>query len=315
MRVELHNHLDCGLSYAAVREIDPGVTAERYAEAYVAPPVCASLADFLTYTHGYLALLQTERALRIAVRDAFAQLAADEVAYAELRFAPLLHTGEGLSPDAVVACVAEETVRQIAATGVEAGLILCTLRHFDAEQSMETARLVTRHGGPVRGLDLAGDEAGYPLAPHVPAFAHVREAGLGLTVHAGEAAGPENVREALDATGTRRIGHGVRSIEDPSLVDRLRADRVLLEVCPASNVQTRAVPDLPGHPVDRLFRAGVPIGISTDARAITATTLTREYALLRDTFAWTPADLARANRDALAASFAPEAVRRRFESS
>jgi len=313
-KVELHNHLDCDLSYAAVWEIDPGVSAARYAAEFVGPPVCASLADFLTYTVGYRALLQSERALRIAVRDAFGQLAADGVAYAELRFAPLLHTEEGLAPEAVVACVAEETARQAAATGVEAGLILCTMRHFGAEQSMATARLVTRHGGPVYALDVAGDEAGYPLAPHVPAFAHVREAGLGITVHAGEAAGPENVREALDSTGTRRIGHGVRSVEDPALVARLRDERVLLEICPSSNVQTRAVPSLAAHPVDRLFRAGVPVGISTDARAVTDVTLGEEYARLRDTFGWTREDLVRSNRAALAASFAPEDVRRRVAS-
>lgn len=312
-KVELHSHLDCCLSYAAVREIDPGVTAERYAAAFVAPPVCASLAEFLTYPRNFCALLQTRRALRIAVRDVFAQMAADGVAYAELRFAPLLHVEEGLSPDEVVDCVADETVRQIAATGVDATLILCTLRHFTGEQSMETARLVTRHAtaGPVAALDLAGDEAGHPLRPHLPAFAHVREAGLGITVHAGEAGGPENVREAIDATGTRRIGHGVRSVEDASLVERLRDERVLLEICPASNVQTRAVPGLAEHPVDRLYRAGVPVGISTDARAVTDVTLTQEYTSLRDAFGWTPADLARTNRDALAASFAPEPVRRR----
>lgn len=312
-KVELHCHLDCCLSYTAVREIAPGITPERYAATFVGPPVCASLADFLTYTSGYLALLQSERALRVAVRDVFDQFAADSVAYAELRFAPLLHTEDGLAPDTVVARVAEETVRQSAATGVEARLILCTLRHFTAEQSMATARLATRHAtdGPVAALDLAGDEAGYPLSPHLPAFAHVREAGLGVTVHAGEAAGAANVREALDATGTRRIGHGVRSVEDPSLVERLRDERVLLEICPASNVQTHAVADLAGHPVERLYRAGVPIGISTDARAITDVTLGREYANLRDTFGWTADDLARTNRDALEASFAPEPVRRR----
>lgn len=312
-KVELHSHLDCCLSYDAVRRIDPGVSREGYAARFVAPSPCASLADFLTYTLNFRALLQTERALRIAVRDVFEQMAADGVVYAELRFAPLLHLEGSLSGDDVAACVGDETARQIEATGIDASLILCTMRHFEAAQSLETARLLERHApsSPVAAFDIAGDEAGYPLDPHLPAFDRVREAGLGVTVHAGEASGPGSVREALDRTGTRRIGHGVRSIEDADLVDRLRRERIHLEICPASNVQTRAVPGIDEHPVDRLYRAGVPVGISTDTRAVTDVRLTQEYERLRDTFGWTLAELKTANHNALDASFAEEPVKRR----
>ncbi|GLY92241.1 adenosine deaminase [Actinoallomurus iriomotensis] len=312
-KVELHSHLDCCLSHDAVRRIDPGVTRERYEALFAGPPRCASLADFLKYTLNYRAMLQTERALRIAVQDVFAQMAADGVVYAELRFAPLVHLGDGLSADRVVECVAEETARQSEATGIDAGLILCTLRDHDAGQSLATARLVERHSrtGPVVALDIAGDEIAHPLDPHLPAFDLVREAGLGVTVHAGEAGGPESVREALDRTGTRRIGHGVRSAEDPALLDRLRNEGVHLEVCPASNVQTAVVPAPEAHPVDRLRRAGVRLGISTDTRGVTNVRLTQEYERLRDLFGWTPADFHAVNRDALAAAFAADPVRRR----
>jgi adenosine deaminase len=213
-----------------------------------------------------------------------------------------------------VRCVSDETERQVATTGIAASLILCTLRDYSAAQSMETAELVVRHAGsgPVRAMDIAGDEIAHPLDPHVAAFARVREAGLGITVHAGEAGGPESVREALEKTGTRRIGHGVRSSEDESLVDRLRRERIHLEICPTCNVQTGAAPSLREHPVDRLFRAGVRVGISTDTRAVTDVRLTQEYERLRDTFGWTLADFARVNRDALAAAFAPDEVKARL---
>ena len=313
-KVELHSHLDCCLSYDAIHEIDPGITRERYARDFVAPPRCASLAEYLTHTFHYRRALQTERALRIAVRDVFTQMGMDGLIYAELRFAPLVHTERGLTPDEVVRCVSDETRRQTERTGIEASLILCTLRDYSAAQSLATARLVERYAGdgPVVAMDIAGDEVAHPLDPHVAAFARVREAGIGSTVHAGEAGGPESVREALDATGTRRIGHGVRSIEDEALVTRLCDERIHLEICPSCNVQTSAVPSLAEHPVDRLYRAGVPVGISTDTRAVTDVRLTREYERLRDTFGWTLDDFAAVNRNALAASFAKDDVKVRL---
>ena len=313
-KIELHSHLDCCLSFDAVHKIDPTVTRDDYDRRFVAPPKCATLAEYLAYTFNYRNILQTERALRIAVRDVFAQMAADGVVYAELRFAPLIHTGQGLTPDEVVLAIGDETTRQIAATGIEASLILCTLRDYTREQSLETANLVVRHAAnsPVAAMDIAGDEIAYPLDTHVPAFQHVRRNRLGLTIHAGEGAGPASVREALDTTGTRRIGHGVRSIEDAALVARLRDERIHLEICPTCNVQTNAVPTLEAHPVDRLYRAGVPVGISTDTRAVTDVRLTQEYERLMTTFGWTLADLGTVNRNALDAAFAPEHVKRRL---
>jgi adenosine deaminase len=163
----------------------------------------------------------------------------------------------------------------------------------------------------VVALDIAGDEAAYPLDPHVPAFAFAQDGGLGVTVHAGEADGPASVREALDKVGTRRIGHGIHSVGDDDLMARLAAERIHLEVCPASNLQTGAVPSLVEHPVVQLRAAGVPVGISTDTRAVTDIRLTQEYERLGDVLDWTLADLGQVNRDALAAAFTTESVRRR----
>jgi adenosine deaminase len=313
-KIELHSHLDCCLSYDAVRQIDPTITRADYARRFVAPPKCASLAEYLAYTFNYRSLLQSERALRIAVQDVFAQMAADGIVYAELRFAPLIHIEQGMSADDVVRCVSDETTRQIDATGIAASLILCTLRDYSTEQSMETARLVERYAasGHVAALDIAGDEIAHPLDTHVPAFEHVRKAGLGITVHAGEAGGPASVWEALEKTGTRRIGHGVQSIEDASLVEHLRDERIHLEICPTCNVQTNAVASLAQHPVNRLYRAGIPVGISTDTRAVTDVRLTQEYERLRDTFGWTLADLRQVNRNAIDAAFVSDEVKERL---
>lgn len=310
-KIELHSHLDCALSFDAVHAIDQSITREDYDTRFVAPRQCESLAEYLTYTFNYRKVLQTEAALRIAVQDVFAQMQKENVIYAELRYAPLVHLEEGLTPEEVVRTVADETSTQIAITGIEATVILCTLRDATREQSRQVADLVREFARttPVGAMDIAGDEIAYTLTHHLAAFHAVRAAGLGITVHAGEAAGPESVIEALDYTGTRRIGHGVRSIEDDALVDCLRKEQVHLEICPICNIQTSAAPSLNQHPVDALYRRGVRLGISTDTRGVTATSLTKEYETLQTTFGWTLEDFGRVNRYALEASFASEEIK------
>lgn len=314
-KVELHLHLDCSLSYAAVCRLDPAISRAEYDAEFVAPPQCASLADFLTRAPRGFQLMQTRAALRLVTEDVFAQLAADGVIYAELRFAPLLHLEQGLTPEEVVEEVDRATEDAIVATGIDARLILCTLRHYTEQQSLATVRLVEQfRGSRVVALDIAGDEAGYPIDAHVAAFCYAAEHGLERTAHAGEACGAESVWETLRAFAPSRIGHGVRSIEDPALVDRLKTDRIHLEMCPSSNVQTRAVASYAEHAADRLYRAGVSLGISTDTRTITNVTLEQEYARLREHFCWGDTELAACNREALRAAFVEEPVRERLMS-
>ena len=218
-KVELHLHLDCSLSYAAVSHLAPEITRAQYDAEFVAPAQCASLADFLTRAPRGFQLMQTEDALRIVTEDLFEQLAADNVLYAELRFAPLLHTYQGLTPEAIVAAVDRATEQCIRATGIEARLILCTLRHFNTEQSLQTVQLVHQFVGTrVAAFDIAGDEAGFPIAPHIPAYRYAIDHGLHRTAHAGEARGADSVWETLEHFKPTRIGHGVRSIEDPALI-------------------------------------------------------------------------------------------------
>ena len=309
-KVELHLHLDCSLSYEVVRRLDPAISQGQYRAEFVAPPVCSSLADFLTRAPRGFQLMQSVEALQLVTEDLFAQLAADNVLYAEIRFAPLLHLERGLTAEQVIAAVDRATERTIRATGIEARLILCTLRHYTHAQSMETAEWVKRfQGSRVVALDIAGDEAGYPINAHVDAFRFAQENGLNRTAHAGEAAGAESVWETLRAFAPTRIGHGVRSAEDPTLVEYLKRERIHLEMCPTSNVQTQAVRRYDEHPVDRLLRDGVSVSVSTDTRTITDVTLNREYAGLARAFGWGPAEFARSNENALRAAFLPEPAR------
>lgn len=314
-KVELHLHLDCSLSYDAVHRLDPTVSLARFRAEFIAPAKCLNLADFLTYPPRQIALMQTREALHVAVLDVLEQLRRDGALYAELRFAPHLLTQGGLSLDDVVQAADRATAEGIARTGVEAALILCTLRHFTPEQGLAVAEVAARFrataGSHVAAIDLAGDEAGYPVEPHAPVFAYAAAHGLARTAHAGEASGPQSVRATLVALGPTRIGHGARSIEDAALVEDLRRDGIHLEVCPSSNVQTNLCDTYADHPIERLRRAGVSLGVSTDCRTVTDVSLRQEYARLHSTFAWTARELLACNLAAITAAFATAEVKAR----
>lgn len=291
VRHELHCHLDASVRPATVADLAraQGLTLDRPVERLVvAPPDCGTLTRFLTYLDLPLRVLQTPAALTRSARELVEDWYADDVAYGEVRFAPQLHGRRGMTLDEAVAAVAGGLAQGRAATGVRTGLLLCCLRHETPDDSLAVAETAVRHRGTVAGLDLAGDETRYGAGPHRAAFDLAHAAGLPCTVHAGEAAGPASVWEAVDVLGARRIGHGVRCVGDRALLDRLRADRIALEMCPTSNVQTGAVPDLRRHPAGRLLAAGLPVTISTDARTTSATSLGTEFVALRGTEGWTP---------------------------
>ena len=312
-KVELHLHLDCSVSFKVASSLRPSLSREQFQREFVAPAKCRSLAEVLTHATPGFELMQTEKALRLVTRDMFEQLAADNVIYAELRFAPLIHTQQGLSPDEVVGIVDDETRKASQESGIEARLILCTLRHFNEEQGLETARLVEKHrGSSVVGLDIAGDEAGFPLQPQVRAFEYATSHDLYRTAHAGEAAGAASVWETLDRLKPTRIGHGLRSVEDAKLIAHLKRQRIHLEMCPSSNVQTNAVATHADHCIDELMRDGVSVGVNTDSRTMGNLTLNEEYQRLHRAFGWNASDFLRCNRNALGAAFIPEELRAQF---
>ena len=286
-KVELHLHLDCSLSYEVVRQINPAITYDAYRQSFVAPPKCYDLADYLLRAIKGFELMQTKEQLRLVTLDLFRQLKADNVIYAEIRFAPLLHIQKGLTEKEVVEKINTAVTEGIDGTGVEAGLILCTLRHFSEEQSMATVNLVHQfRGSNVVGFDIAGDEAGFPISNHVRAFEWAKANGIYCTAHAGEAKGAESVWESLQHFHPSRIGHGVRSAEDENLLEFLKKENIHLEVCPTSNIQTNVYDTLPDHTADKIYNSGVSMSISTDCRTISDTTLTNEYGILEKIFNW-----------------------------
>lgn len=315
-KVELHLHLDCSMSFEAVAALVPGMTRERYRTEFLAPKKCVNLVDYFRYLAAPLALLQTGYALRVATMDLMRQLAEDNVIYAEIRFAPHLHQLEGLRSDEVVEIVLAALDEGKTLYPIEARLILCTLRPDDTAQGFDILALAEKYAAQgVGGMDLAGDEAGYGLAEHIPVFRRAADRGVNVTAHAGEAAGAESVAEVVTKLGVRRIGHGVRSIEDPAVIDLLLEHGVHLEVCPSCNIQIDVFRTYADHPVDRLRKSGIPLSINTDARGPTDLTLRQEYQRLDAVFGWTTREFVAANLNAINASFLAESLRTKFSNA
>jgi adenosine deaminase len=283
-KAELHQHLDGALrpETAVDLALEAGIdlTLETARRRLVAPAHCRDQAQLLTYFELPIRLLQTPEALRRAASELVEDMAADGVTYGEIRWGPRLHLEQGLGVTDVLEAVAGGVADARAALGASApliGLIVTGLRSHPPGANVELAQRAAAFGPPVVGFDLAGLEAEYPAPPHAAAFRAAAAAGLGLTAHAGETPDTGRIWEVLEF-GVTRVAHGPRAIEDPRLVDALVARSITLDLCPTSNVQSGAVPDLASHPVTRLHRAGVSVTISTDDRTVSQTTLSAELA-------------------------------------
>ena len=308
-KVELHIHLDCSLSYDVVKKINPKITKDQYNNEFIGTK-CSCLKDYIKCADRAVEIMQTKKQLELVTSDLFKQLKKDNVIYAEIRFAPLLHLKGGLSSTEVVKIISQITKNESIKTGIEAGLILCTLRHYSAEQSMETVNLVNDFkGSNVIGFDLAADEAGYPIKNHIKAFKFAYDNKIHCTAHAGEALGPESIIETLDLLKPKRIGHGVRSFEDPNLIERLKKEKIHLELCLTSNMVTKVYKDFFNHPIDELYKKNLSISINSDGRTISNTNLCKEYSLISKHFMWDDNDFLNCNINAINASFASEKLK------
>ena len=309
-KIELHLHLDCSLSYKVVQAINPAISWDEYQESFIAPPKCTDLVDYLKRAVKGFELMQTKEQLRLVTLDLMEQLKEDGVIYAEIRFAPLLHIAGGLLPEEVVATVIDATNEGIKQTGVEARLILCTLRQYDEAQSMQTVKLAARFKNTlVAGFDVAGDEAGYPVTAHVAAFEFAKANHIAVTAHAGEACGAASVWQVLRNFHPQRIGHGVRSVEDEMLIQHLLEKNIHLEVCPTSNVQTNVVDTIHQHPADKIYQQGISMSVNTDCRTISNTTLCKEYELIAKAFHWNQSHFLRCNLEAINHAFCDDLLK------
>ncbi|HSG94619.1 MAG TPA: adenosine deaminase, partial [Afifellaceae bacterium] len=239
----------------------------------------------------------------------FTATARDGAIYAEVFLSPDQANSAGLAYCDYLAGLADGLARASTETGIIGRFIPCAIRHLGALNAERVAREVVANPNRwVTGFGLAGDERVHRPADFVKAFAIAEEAGLALTAHAGEVCGAESVRATLDALPVRRIGHGVRAVEDAGLVRRIAGEGIVLEVCPGSNVALGVVPDLKSHPLPQLMAAGVKVTINSDDPPFFRTSLRHEYELAAGALNCTPPELDAMTRTAIDAAFVDEAT-------
>lgn len=321
-KVELHDHLDGSVRPETIVELarEEGVkipedNPEELAQWFHRG---ASRKNLGLYLEGFavtISIMQTKQALTRVARESIEDLAKDNVVYAEIRFAPVQHLEKGLNLESVVESVLQGLEQGKEKTGVEYGLILCAMRHQDAEMSLEIAELAVafRNRGVV-GFDIAGDEHGHPPKRHLEAFQFIRSRNFNITIHAGEAFGPESIWQAVQICGAQRIGHGTRLIEDMvvqgtrieqlgSLAHYMRDKRIPFEMCLSSNIQTGAASSYDDHPFQLYYRNSFRALLCTDNRLMSNTTLGKEMGLAVKHFSFTLRDLEKLTINAMKSAF------------
>ncbi|MER6911996.1 adenosine deaminase [Streptomyces sp. NPDC000594] len=328
----LHDHLDGGLRPSTIIELareygydklpteDPAALGVWFREAADS----GSLERYLeTFAHT-CAVMQTREALERIAAECAEDLAADGVVYAEVRYAPEQHLERGLTLDEVVTAVNTGFREGERRSGgrIAVRTLLTGMRHTDRSAEIAALTVAHRETGVV-GFDIAGGEIGNPPARHLAAFQHLKRNNCHFTIHAGEAVGAESVHEAVQICGAERIGHGVRITDDITvhedgtaslghLAAYIRDNRITLEVCPTSNLQTGAAKDYASHPIDLLRRLGFRVTLNTDNRLVSGTTMSREFAHLVEAFGYGPEVFEEFTVAAVESAFLPLPERRRL---
>jgi len=237
-------------------------------------------------------VLQTEEALYRAAYELAMDCAAENVRYLEVRYAPVLHTRRGLKPTTILDAVLDGLRHAKREAGIKSNVIVCGIRHMDPQTSVRLAELAVAYKGKgVVGYDLAGAEEGHPAREHREAVQLILDNNVNVTIHAGEAYGPDSIAQAVHKCGAHRIGHGVRLRENGDLLNYVNDHRIPLEMCPSSNVQTGSVAGFASHPLKFYFDFGLRVTINTDNRLITDTTVTKELSVAHREMGFTLDDL------------------------
>ena len=286
-KADLHCHLDGSLRISTILDLAkqqgvelPSTDPKGLKAAMGAGKICDDLVDYLRAFDITCKVLQTEASLERAAFELAEDSAAENVRYLEVRYAPMLHTVKGLRLDKVVQAVLDGLHRAERAYDIKTGLIICGIRNMDPEISLRMAEVaIAFKNRGVVGFDLAGAEVDNPAKHHREAFYLIRNNNINVTIHAGEAYGPESISQAIHYCGAHRIGHGTRLRENGDLLNYVNDHRIPVEACLKSNIQTRSAKSMNSHPFKFYLDLGLRVTLNTDNRLITDTTVSDEYLL------------------------------------
>jgi len=298
-KTDLHCHLDGSLRVATMLEIAdrrgvklPFADGEKLCDLLQAGAYRNSLADYLKAFEVTLAVMQDEEDIARIATELCEDAWEDGVWYLEVRFSPILHQQKGLKLTQVMDAVLTGLREGERRTGIKTGVIVCGIRSIEPAVSIRLAELTVAYKGRgVVGFDLAGREDHYPAKDHAQAFYLIRKNNIPCTVHAGEAWGPNSIKQALHDLSAHRIGHGTRLKEDGDLLNYVNNNRIPLECCLSSNVHVGTVSSLEVHPLRFYFDFGLRVTINTDNRLMSATSVSREYEIAHEVLGFTRQEL------------------------
>ncbi|NEW09448.1 adenosine deaminase [Paenibacillus sp. SYP-B3998] len=316
-KVDLHLHLDGSMKPETILElaVRQGIELPVYDKVGLIPHMrvgeeCGSLTEYLSKFDFAIRFLQSAEALERVAYEVIEQAAEHNCKYVEVRFAPQLHRNNGLSVEETIHHVIEGLKRAYQDFGVRAGVIAICMRNHACAMNKEVVEAAGKFVGKgVVAVDLAGDEASYPPEIFREVFAESQRLGIPITIHAGEAAGASNVYEAVMNLGAVRIGHGVRLKENSSIMEMIKDRRIPLEMCPISNIQTKAVAGWDDYPIREYLDQGLIITINTDNPSVSNTNITKEYRVLTERFGFTKSELVKLIMNGVEAAFMDESDR------
>lgn len=318
-KIDLHCHLDGSVRAETLYELgkksgrklpDDFNEFKKYVSV---PPDCRSLSDFLKAFEFFYDFLKSPEAVERIAYELCEDAAKENIMYLEVRFAPVLQGTKNFPPEEVVRVALRGLIAGERDFKIKARALICLYRSLSDELNTITLEVAKKFfGRGVVGIDLAGDESRYPTELYEKFFLQAKKYGLPITCHAGEAAGPESIRQAIKL-GAKRIGHGVRAIQDEELLKILRDEGIVLEVCLTSNVQTRVVNDFSEHPLPEFVRRNLLVTLNTDDRGVSDIDLTNEFEQARKYFGFSPETLKTFVANAIVGAFLDESEKQQLQ--
>ena len=313
LKAEIHCHIEGAAHPALVKrlatkhnvDLNDTITNGHY--------VWSDFTSFLNCYDRASSVFRDPEDYRLLTYDHYTRLAEQGAIYGEVFGSPDHAKLMGISYSDLVEAMASGIADAGAETGIEGRVIMTCVRHLGPQTALAVADTVVSNPHPiVTGFGMGGDERSFSVEDFAPAFELAGDAGLGLTSHAGEFAGPESIVDSLDYLGVTRIGHGVRSVENPALLERLAHDGIVLEVCPVSNIALEVYPDFDSHPIRKLIDAGIRVTISSDDPPFFETSLARDYEVAEIECGLSQTDIQQCTLTAIEAAFVDEKTREKL---
>ena len=297
-KIELHLHLDGSVRPSTVSNI-LNLNEKEVEKEMIVDTSCNDLNDYLTKFDLPLKILQTKDNLIKVSKELANDLKKDGIIYAEIRFAPILHINNCLSCEEVI----EAVIEGISRVDIKINLIICLMRNVSEEDNYKVINAGLKYiNNKVVGFDLAGAEAIYKTSNFKELFKYISKYNIPFTIHAGEADGIDSIKSAIEF-GAKRIGHGVRIMDDVNMIKYAKDNNITFEVCPTSNIDTKIYKEYKEHAIKKMYDNNLNITINTDNRTVSNITLTEEYNKLINIFNFSLEDIKNMNITAINASF------------